>query len=59
MACVISSVVPIIAGSITLLLVSNCESWGNLQSKKSESAMPNTFLAGLYVVVWSSADELC
>lgn len=58
MACVISSVVLLITGSITLLSVSECESWGDLQSKKSESAMPNTFLAGLCAVVWSSADDL-
>lgn len=36
MACVISSVVLLITGSITLLSVSECESWGDLQSKKSE-----------------------
>lgn len=54
MACFISSEVPLVAGSITLLSVSDYESCGDRQRGKKKSIMPKTFLAGMYAVVQSS-----
>lgn len=42
MACVITSVTPLITDSITPLLVSDCESWDDLQSKKKMKVQRQT-----------------
>lgn len=50
------SLVLLVAGGITQLAMCHCKNCGGLWSKRHESAVPNTFLDGLYTVAWSKTD---